>query len=246
VWAILSDVHANLAAFAAALDDAQALGAVRYFVLGDLVGYGPDPIECIDRARQLADVNLLGNFELALAADEGMDGWSAVSAIKSIRWTRGVVGPERRAYLAGLPRTYGENGLLFLHGSTRNPIHEYLFPEDIYNPPKMQAIFKLAGRLTFCGHTHIPGTFVRIASDTFDWIDPAELPIIPAGGESLTVNVGSVGQPRDGDPRAGYVLFDGNQITFRRVDYDVKSTAARITAIPELDDVLAEGLFEGR
>lgn len=245
MWAILSDIHSNWTAFEAVLKDAEDCGADRILILGDVIGYGPDPIECIDLARKSADLILLGNFERALAADD-FDGWSAQLAVRSVVWTRTVLGLERLEFLGGLPQTYAERDCLFVHGSPRNPVHEYVFPEDVYNSRKMRAIFSLAPRIAFCGHTHVPGVMLRNHDDQYDWIAPVDQPTVELHAEQQIVNVGSVGQPRDGDSRACYVLLHANQVTYRRVEYEIEATVRRIQANPELDDFLAERLREGR
>ncbi|MGL4462553.1 MAG: metallophosphoesterase family protein, partial [Planctomycetia bacterium] len=120
---------------------------------------------------------------------------------------------------------------------------EYVFPEDIYNPRKMERIFQLVDRYCFQGHTHVPGVF----TEDLNFHSPADLGYsYKLGEQKVLVNVGSVGQPRDGDRRACYVLLDGETLNYRRVEYDMETTIKKIHAIPELDPFLGDRLREGR
>ena len=262
--AILSDVHGNLEALEAVLADVDARGADEIYCLGDVIGYGPDPCACIDLVKERCVLTLLGNHDQASLFDpEGFN----KTAERAIFWTRRTLetsrgGEARFDFLGELPRTVSEDGdtLLFVHGSARNPLNEYVFPEDIYNTPKMAKIFQLIGRRCFQGHTHIPGVF----TEDFDFLAPTDLDgsykfpppgagaaggggTVAAGAKAM-VNVGSVGQPRDGDPRASYVTFDPAEdvVTFHRVEYDHRVTAAKIYDIPELDDHLGDRLAKGQ
>jgi diadenosine tetraphosphatase ApaH/serine/threonine PP2A family protein phosphatase len=155
---------------------------------------------------------------------------------------------ERRAqFLMSRPRSHQEGPLLFVHGSPRNPLNEYVFPEDIYNLKKMGRIAENFERSCFNGHTHIPGVFVKSALGSWECFNPEELGgVYWLDGRKTICNVGSVGQPRDGDWRACYVLLDGDEVRFRRVEYDVKTTIRKIYAIPELENFLGDRLRDGR
>jgi len=249
--AIVSDIHGNLDALEAVLADIEAQEITQIYCLGDIIGYGPNPRECIDRVIQF-DLCVLGNHDQGALFDP--EGFSS-GAERAIFWTREQLervdedadqqnGNVRRwDYLCELPRTYREGSLLFVHGSARNPLNEYVFPEDVYNTRKMEKIFSLIQGHCFQGHTHVPGVFTedgRFAS-------PSELGnrYLLSEPKSM-INVGSVGQPRDADNRASYVVLDGQTVEFRRVEYDVEKTVAKIFAIPELDNFLGERLREGR
>jgi diadenosine tetraphosphatase ApaH/serine/threonine PP2A family protein phosphatase len=145
--------------------------------------------------------------------------------------------------LGELPRNHRENGLLFVHGSARNPLNEYVFPEDVYNERKMEKIFSLIEHVCFQGHTHVPGIF----TESLNFYTPEELGLqytLPA--EKAMINVGSVGQPRDGDPRACYVVLEDGVVKFRRVDYDFEKTIKKIYDTPDLDNFLGDRLRLGR
>jgi diadenosine tetraphosphatase ApaH/serine/threonine PP2A family protein phosphatase len=251
--AILSDVHGNLEALQRVLADAKEQGAREVYCLGDVVGYGPNPRECLDLAQGFR-LTLLGNHDQGAMFDPV--GFSP-PAERAIFWTReqleSAPGPrlarERRwEFLAERPRSHREAGHLFVHGSARNPLNEYVFPEDVYNHRKMERIFALVERCCFQGHTHVPGVFVEQAPDQpYLFRSPEEVGhAYRLDGRKALVNVGSVGQPRDGDWRACYVLFDGEQVRFRRVEYDVDATVRKVHAEPALDRVLGDRLREGR
>ncbi len=150
---------------------------------------------------------------------------------------------RRLGFLAELPRNHCENGLMFVHGSARNPLNEYIFPEDVYNTRKIEKIFGVVERVCFQGHTHVPGVFTQ----QMRFLCPREIgqKYVLTGGKTM-VNVGSVGQPRDGDPRSCYVLLDENTVHFRRVEYPLEKTVEKIYAIAELDNFLGDRLREGR
>jgi len=246
--AIISDIHGNLTALDAVLADVRQQGAECIYCLGDVVGYGPNPCECIDRMMEV-DVCVLGNHDQAALFDP--DGFSS-GAERAIFWTRAQIehhkdprNPDRWDFLCELPRTHREGDFLYVHGSARSPLHEYVFPEDIYNAKKIERIFSLIQRYCFQGHTHAPGIF----TEDFRFQRPDQLDDengYEFDGQKVMVNVGSVGQPRDGDCRACYVMLENNRINFRRVDYDIDETAKKIYAIPDLDNFLGDRLYEGR
>jgi len=245
VKALISDIHSNLEGLQAVLADAKNHGVEEIYCLGDVVGYGPNPRECIDLVMQCR-VCLLGNHDQgALFDPEGFN----TGAERAIFWTRDQLeqpGPDnmrRCEFLGERPRFLREEPFLFVHGSARNPLNEYVFPEDIYNQRKMEKIFSLVDRYCFQGHTHVPGVF----TESLSFHMPDQIGYrYELGAEKVLVNIGSVGQPRDGDWRSCYVLLDGSTIQFRRVEYDIEKTVEKIYAIPELDDFLGDRLREGR
>ena len=135
--------------------------------------------------------------------------------------------------------------MLFVHGSPRRPVNEYIFPDDVYtNPNKIHGLFERFGKLCFVGHTHVPGVFF----DTPDFYSPDELEGVYDISETYKalINVGSVGQPRDRDSRASYVLLDEQDVHFVRVPYNVEAVVEKIRAVPELDEYLGNRLRDGR
>ena len=246
--AILSDIHGNLEALEAVLADVAAVGVDSIYCLGDVVGYGPNPRECLDRVMQFNGW-VLGNHDQGALFDP--EGFSS-GAERAIFWTRQQLEnspdpPElnrrRWDFLLDMPRLKLASRYLFVHGSARNPLNEYVFPEDVHNPRKMERIFNLIPQYCFQGHTHVPGVFT--AGGSFH--RPNELGYrYRLGSERLMINVGSVGQPRDGDSRSCYVVLTDDEIEFRRVAYAVEQTVAKIYAIPELDNFLGDRLLEGK
>ena len=244
--AIISDIHGNFEALTAVLDDIQGQGVSEICCLGDVIGYGPNPRECIDACRNFK-FTLLGNHDNGALFDP--DGFSS-GAEKAIFWTRRqledktISGAEERwEFLAQLPRTVRDNDFMFVHGSPRSPLNEYVFPEDIYNQRKIERIFGFIQRYCFLGHTHVPGVF----TENCRFYSPGEISNrYTLSEQKLMINVGSVGQPRDSDPRSSYVILSENEIEFRRVNYDPRSTREKILNEPDLDNFLGERLLEGR
>jgi len=243
--AIISDIHGNLEALDAVLSDIADKGISEIYCLGDIIGYGPNPRECVDQAMK-ADFCLLGNHDQAALFDP--EGFNA-GAERAIFWTRSVLerpGPgaeQRWEFLGELPRRKSEGDLLFVHGSARNPLNEYVFPEDVYNQQKMEKIFALVTKYCFQGHTHIPGVF----TEGLEFLAPEDIEFeYELKDCKVLVNVGSVGQPRNGDNRSSYVILDDNKVRFQRVEYNFESTIEKIYDIPELDNFLGDRLREGR
>ncbi len=245
--AIISDIHGNLEALEAVFADIEQQDVSEVYCLGDVIGYGPNPRECIDLVMDRCALTILGNHDQAALFDP--EGFNA-GAERAIFWTRSVLesgdskSNERRwEFLGELPRVRREDDFLFVHGSARNPLNEYVFPEDIYNQRKMERIFSLVEKYCFQGHTHIPGVF----TEQLNFLSPEEIEFhYELGEEKVLLNVGSVGQPRDGDPRACYVLLNDKQVQYRRVQYDFEKTIEKIYPIPELDKFLGDRLREGR
>jgi predicted phosphodiesterase len=253
VKALISDIHSNLEALETVLKDIEKHGVQEIYCLGDIVGYGPNPRECVDLAMKCHMV-LLGNHDQGAMFDP--DGFNP-PAERAIFWTRSQLEStaenhqkkeERWGFLADRPRMHKENGYLFVHGSARNPLNEYVFPEDIYNQRKMDRIFALVDRYCFQGHTHVPGIFLEnLPEELYQFHSPEDVNYEwKLDGRKTLINVGSVGQPRDGDWRACYVLLDGDTLRYRRLEYDIDSTVRKIYSIPDLDNFLGDRLRDGR
>ncbi len=249
--AIISDIHGNLSALESVLKDIAANGAREIWCLGDIVGYGPQPLECWRLIEQKCSVIIMGNHEKALAPGGG-EKFNA-RARRAIDWTRDKLlaeagGEELVAKLTSLPTTLEKGEILFVHGSPREPTDEYLMPRDCRNTLKMRPQFEALARYGFVGHTHLPG----VMEPDQDFVRPEDMflgkiyALDYEAGVKAIINVGSVGQPRDRDPRSCYVLFDGDSVVYRRVEYDVRATRKRILEIPALDNMLAERLVDGR
>jgi diadenosine tetraphosphatase ApaH/serine/threonine PP2A family protein phosphatase len=253
MYAVISDIHSNLEALHAVLADIDARGIKRIACLGDVVGYGASPRECLDLVMEHADVCLCGNHDHAVLYEPYNFN---VGAERAAYWTRQVFeeepDPEARnrrwAFLGQLPIRVEFDGKLLVHGSPRRPVNEYLFADDVYtNPSKLMANFeRMENVACFVGHTHVPGVFM---DDPYfeapdELTEPGRYEI--AEDDRVIINVGSVGQPRDRDARAAYVVVDDNVVEFVRVEYDVDTAIQKILEVPDLDDFLAHRLLDGR
>lgn len=242
-YAVLSDVHGNLEALEAILADVDRERPDAVACLGDTVGYGPDPNECASRIQSLGGPVLAGNHDLAAAGTLDVSDFSPIARL-AMEWTIGVVSSDTRRWLASLPARLETPHFLGVHGSPRDPIEEY-----ILDLPTSLAIFsEHPFSLCLVGHSHVPGAFVLEADGA---VSARELPVgeaVPLVATSrYIVNVGSVGQPRDGDPRAAYVLLDAGAatVTLRRVPYTISATQEKMTA-RGLPVQLAQRLAFGR
>jgi diadenosine tetraphosphatase ApaH/serine/threonine PP2A family protein phosphatase len=244
---ILSDVHGNLDALEAVLADVPRAEYDRLLVLGDLVGYGAQPNEVVDRIRALEpDVIIRGNHDKVAVGLDDAEGFNLV-AREAVEWTAGTLTDANRAYLTALPAgpLFVDEDIEVCHGSPHD--------EDAYIFESLDALrgLKLLARpVGFFGHTHVPIVFT-LSDDTFDLVAPD-----PAARESVLelrpdvrylINPGSVGQPRDGDPRAAYALYDhgARQLRMRRVPYLVEAAQVRIRQAG-LPEGLAKRLALGR
>jgi len=242
-YALFSDIHANLEALDAVLADAARHRPDAYVCLGDVVGYGPDPNECVARVQALGAETIAGNHDRAAVGEADLDTFSPL-ARTAIEWTQRVLSPAARAWLASRPLRLEPTGWLAVHGSPRHPVEEY-----ILDLPTALANFS-AREFTWCfvGHTHVPGAFLmgpdgRVGTAAL----PPGSPVPLALGTRYLINVGSVGQPRDGDPRASYLRLDvdARTVTLVRVKYPFAATQAKIAA-RGLPPLLAERLGVGR
>jgi diadenosine tetraphosphatase ApaH/serine/threonine PP2A family protein phosphatase len=247
--ALISDIHGNIEALRAVLQDIRSQGITDIFCLGDIVGYGPNPCECLDEVISRCEFKtILGNHDQAVLVDPS--GFNPV-ALRAVYWTRDTLESKgaraainrRLDFLGELPQKKVDGKFLFVHGSPREHVNEYVFPEDVYNQLKMDTLFGRVECYCFQGHTHIPGVFTTDG----DFVTPERCNYeYPLGPEKVMVNVGSVGQPRDGDPRACYVILQDDRLTYRRVPYDVETTANKIFAIAELDNSLGNRIRVGQ
>lgn len=221
---LISDIHANLVALEAVLEDAADEPYEAIWCLGDLVGYGPRPNECIETLRHQPKplVCIAGNHDWAALGRIPLEEFNP-DARRACEWTKSRLTHENRNYLASLPEAHLEGTFLLVHGSPRQPIWEYILYPGLAaaNFPHFHTPFCLVG------HTHIPIIFeeASIPEETIALAPSLDGPVSLAEGRFI-VNPGSVGQPRDGDPRASYALLDpeAREICFRRVPYPVERT----------------------
>jgi predicted phosphodiesterase len=246
--AIVSDIHSNIEALEAVLDDIHENECEEIICLGDLLGYGPSPRQVLKIAMDLFEFTLLGNHEEGILYQPVGFNWKAEA---SAWWTKDQLksphypAHENRkywTYLEQMPRFATHGDVLYVHASPIDPTREYVMPEACYNPEFMTAIFKKIKRVAFGGHTHLPGIFFE--NRPFLQQNRIEGPYPVVKGKFF-VNVGSVGQPRDGDTRSCYVIFDGKTVLFRRVEYNYKKTARKIRRIKRLPNALGMRLALG-
>ncbi len=239
--AIISDVHSNLVALEAVLADAEGRGAEAIWNLGDTVGYGPDPNGVVARLAEAGAVSVLGNHDAAAMGRIGTE-WFNRLAAEAAEWTRDQLAPETAAYLGGLGEVAREGEWSLVHGTLREPMWEYLITEEAAEGHFQRQETPYSA----VGHTHVP-LLVRRGDQGAEGSTPVEGEAEALGEGPLCLNPGSVGQPRDGDPRASYALVDGDRgtVTHYRVVYDIGETQRRM-ADAGLPRELAARLSAGR
>lgn len=223
-YLVISDIHANLAALEAVLEDAPDFDAI--WCLGDLVGYGPKPNECIDRVRDFSHTSLAGNHDWAALGKLDLNSFNAVARTAN-EWTQQQLTSHSRTYLAGLPPSRQLEAFTLAHASPREPIWEYIMDATT----AYQNFEHFSTPFCLVGHTHVPVAF-RLPPD--EQRCETVLPPLPEplklGPARAIINPGSVGQPRDGDPRASYAILDSEAMswTFHRVAYPIELTQERM------------------
>lgn len=227
-YLVISDIHANLTALIAVLRDAGEPGVAydSIWCLGDIVGYGPDPNECVELLSALPHFSLAGNHDW-VALGKADDKSFHAAARHAIRWTQQVLSKKSRAYLASLPVTQIRGDFTLAHASPRDPVWEY-----IVNPATASQNFA-AFQTPYClvGHTHVPSHYRQTKnSASSKVVKPVYGVPISLGGERQILNPGSVGQPRDKDTRAAYAMLDDERQTweFRRTAYDMTAVQHRM------------------
>jgi diadenosine tetraphosphatase ApaH/serine/threonine PP2A family protein phosphatase len=240
--ALLSDVHGNLPAFEAVLGDVEEQSVEAVWCLGDLVGYGAEPDECVQLARDRCELSLAGNHDLVVTGDIPISDFSS-SAAAAARWTQETIGDETMAFLRGLRQADPEREPALYHASPRDPVWEYVL--STWQAAENMDVME--GRVGAIGHSHVALWFHRdgdgqVTGATAEAGLDADL----SDGRWL-LNPGGVGQPRDGDPRAAWLLLDTSTwtATWRRVEYRI-DLAARAIEEAGLPRMLAERLYSGQ
>jgi len=223
--AVLSDIHSNLAALEAVLEDLGAVDAV--WVLGDIVGYGPDPDAVVARLRELDVVAVRGNHDAAALGQLDASAFND-DARTAVEWTSRALSTESRAWLDALPVRREMDDFTLVHGSPRDPLWEYLFSVPVAR--KNFAAFTTPHCLV--GHTHVPLVF-RDEDGSVEILAPSHASSLQVDQRRLILNPGGVGQPRDGDPRACSMLLDtgGGSVEWRRTPYPVQATQERMREV---------------
>jgi len=238
-YALIGDIHGNVDALTAVLDAIDGFVPDAIYCLGDIVGYGAAPLECIEITRSREIPSVAGNHDWAATGDISMEYFNPI-ARASAEWTRSVLTPDAVSYLRELPVQVVTNGMLLTHGSPHNPAaFEYVLTVE-------QAIAALTGMeetVGFTAHSHIPLTFSLDKNRLSLSVEPQ---FQVEDGVHALVNVGSVGQPRDNDPRAAFVLYDTEtrRAEIRRVPYDIEAAARKIMDA-RLPDENADRLYAG-
>jgi predicted phosphodiesterase len=240
--AIVSDIHGNRQAFETVLDEIEDSDCEEMWCLGDLVGYGADPDACVELAQRHATICLAGNHDLGVRGSLPLEQFSRGAELAA-QWTRDTIKPETKAYLDRLEPTYLGEPVGLYHASPRDPVWEY-----VLSPLQAELCFDAQRhRVCLIGHSHVALSFWRAPglSATGETRGPDEELQLHTG--EWLINPGSVGQPRDGDPRAAWLELDLDlwTATYRRVEYDIAGAAAAIRAA-RLPDSLAERLTYGQ
>lgn len=248
--ALISDIHSNLEALEAVLRHISLQGVDEIWCLGDIVGYGPNPKECIDLVERNCSLVLMGNHDWAVInSPVGFNSVATRMVYRTKEWLRVTEESTEKerarwAFLEELDLRAVRGDFLLVHASPRAELTEYLLPTDArYEPEKFEEVFQLTDTYLVGGHTHVPCCVtedlrIAIPGETGS---PYEL-----DDRKSYVNIGSVGQPRDGDPRASYVILDDGHVTWHRVPYPHEKTAKKISTLGEEYEVLGYRLSIGR
>jgi predicted phosphodiesterase len=223
--AVVSDIHANLHAFEAVLAAIDREGVDAVWCLGDLVGYGPQPSRCCELAEAHADICLAGNHDLGVVGRVGLDDF-APEAAAAARWTAETISPEARAFLETLEPSVVLSRAALYHASPRDPVWEYVLTDDA----ALAALESAPRPLVVVGHSHA-ALAVQLDGELAGGLAPEGHQLELSDGPRRLLNPGSVGQPRDGDPRAAWLVLDfaARLASFRRAAYPVERTQAEIT-----------------
>jgi len=225
-YAMIADIHANLAAFTAVLDDIERRGGVEeLWCLGDVVGYGPDPHECIELLRQCNHVCVAGNHDWAPIGKISTSDFNP-DAAAACHWTAKQLNPEDIEYLENLPLVIEKGDFTIVHGSPREPTWEYLL--SISGARENFAYFQ--SQFCLVGHSHVPLVFRYSQTGDCSFCPFSASIGLFLGKDRLIINPGAVGQPRDSDPRASYAIYDSEakMVRLYRVSYNIHVTQSRM------------------
>lgn len=238
-YAIISDIHANIEALDAVVDDAQSKDVHDFFCLGDIVGYGPNPRECIRKILDIKAVCIAGNHDHAAVGLTDISFFN-LHAKNAALWTSEQLADDDKTFIKDLPLVVRHENITLVHSALDEPSKWHYILNDSDAAKNIELMDSL---LCFIGHSHIPCIFQEQYNSRalFDFLDHLTI------SQKSIINVGSVGQPRDGDPRSSYVIFDdsSNIITFERVDYDIEKAQKKIIEAG-LPTILANRLLLGK
>ena len=237
-YAIISDIHGNLEALNAVLQSAEDAGCEKYVCVGDIVGYGANPIECVQLVKEKVAFSVMGNHDSAVIGKTATTYFNTAARM-AVEWTRKALDDESKRYFESLPYVARPAAFTVVHSTIKDPEEwNYIFTSDSaeqYFPYQTDSI-------CFISHTHVSAVFL---SDGM--VLPPQGRLSVGSSSKYMINCGSVGQPRDGDPRACYVTYDDyeNAVTFQRVQYDIKTAQEKIRGA-SLPEVLAARLEYGK
>lgn len=248
--AVISDIHANKEALEAVLHDISKEAIDRIWCLGDIVGYGPDPKECIDLVQRNCELSLMGNHDWAVLSDPvGFNSLATRMVYRTKDWlqiTEKSTERDRQRwdFVSGLPLSETRDEFQLVHASPRSKLSEYILPMDVqYDAHKLMDIFEMFEMYCMVGHTHVP---CCITEDMQLILPEGNGFAVDLGDKKMIINSGSVGQPRDGDNRACYVTIEDDSVRYHRVPYYFDKTAEKIAALGPDYDVLGYRLTIGR
>jgi predicted phosphodiesterase len=240
-YAVISDIHSNIEALKAFLREADRLKAGRIVCLGDIVGYNANPNECVDLMREREALSVMGNHDSRAAGLEETAGFNE-HAVRAIEWTRGVLTEENREFLKGLPRSLVvDRRFLAVHGWVKDTDQYILGASDALR--NFEAMKGENVSLCFFGHTHVAISYLQVDGQV---VMSADDEVRIRKGAAYLMNPGGLGQPRDRDPRASFIIYDTRAatVTYHRVEYDIQATVEKIMAAG-LPERLAERLKLG-
>lgn len=248
--ALISDIHGNLEALEAVLKEIRHRGIDEVWCLGDIVGYGPDPVECTDLVKRNCSLCLMGNHDWAvLNSPVGFNTLATAMVYKTKEWLRVTdvsteQDRERWHFLSQLPLSAETDGTLMVHASPRAELSEYILPSDVsHDPEKFQEIFSMVDQVCVVGHSHVPCCITEDLDLTLIRDDVREVRL---DDRKMIINIGSVGQPRDGDNRACFVTVNQDVVRYVRVPYNYRKTMEKISALGDEYQMLGYRLGLGR
>lgn len=240
-YAIFSDVHSNLEALRAVIEALKAESPDRYLCIGDIVGYAANPRECIEEVKAVASLSVAGNHDWATIDLTSAENFNP-AARQAISWTRRYLDADNRQFLESLQLIYKNDDLTLVHGTLDNP-QDFNYMLDEYNAARTFNLLETG--ICFIGHTHIPAVFMKDKSGEISYSEDAVININE--NNSYIINVGSVGQPRDGNPDACFCIYDSGlkSVNIKRIKYDFQSARNKIIEAG-LPKYLGDRLLAGR
>jgi predicted phosphodiesterase len=238
-YGIFADVHSNLEALEAVINAYKNEHIDHYLCAGDVIGYAADPGECIEKIKALSAISVAGNHDWAAVDLFSADYFNPL-ARQAVLWTRDNLGDDNKRFLKSLKLLYKSEHFVMVHGTLNNP-GDFNYMNDGY---MAEETFKLLDAdICFLGHTHVAGVFVKDKNNRISYLKESDI----KEDNKYIVNVGSVGQPRDGNPKAAYCIYDTDRrkVKIKRIGYDIETAARRIIKAG-LPRFLADRLAVGR